>query len=124
MKRVRLIALPAAVIACVGLAALVTGQEKKDEPPRARYFLPTYWRMLGLSDQQRDMIHKVQDTYRPQIADLERKIDELKATEKKEMEKILTEAQKARLIEILKEKGPTLDPKPKTEPEPKPATPK
>jgi hypothetical protein len=99
------------------LAALLIGgglygQDKKDDPVKVKGVLPANWGKLGLSDEQKQKIYKVQADFDQKLAALEKQIKELKAQEKTEMEKVLTDAQKARLKEILLEKVPGLDKKP------------
>jgi len=61
-------------------------------------------------------VYRAQSRYHAQIAELDAKIKELKKTEKAEMEKVLTAAQKARLKEIVAGE----DKKPDTAPDKKP----
>ena len=63
--------------------------------------LPQHWAKIGLTDAQRQDVYKVQSKYRDEIDKLNVKIDEIKVTQKKEMEKVLTDEQKKRLREIL-----------------------
>ena len=97
-----------AVVLLVGLGLFGAtggfGQEKKDPPktePKAKGFLPQNWGKLGLTDAQKQDVYKVQAKYRDEIDKLQAKIDDLKATQKKDMEKVLTDEQKKRLREIL-----------------------
>jgi hypothetical protein len=69
--------------------------------------LPTYWRMLGLSEDQVQKVYKLQAKYNTEIDELEAKIKELKDKMSKERLDVLTADQKKRLEEILKEKSGT-----------------
>jgi Spy/CpxP family protein refolding chaperone len=82
--------------------------DKSDKAPDARMRdqLPQNWNKLGLSDKQKQEVYKVQNEYRTKIDALKKQIEDLTATEKKEMEKVLTPAQKERLREILTGKVP------------------
>jgi hypothetical protein len=84
----------------------VCGQDKKDDTTKVKGVLPANWGKLGLSDEQKQKVYKVQADYGDKIAALEKQIKDLKAQEKTEMEKVLTDAQKARLKEILLGKVP------------------
>ena len=82
--------------------------DKSDKAPDAkmRGQLPQNWNKLGLSDKQKQDVYKVQNEYRTKIDALKKQIEDLTGTEKKEMEKLLTPAQKERLKEILTGKAP------------------
>jgi Spy/CpxP family protein refolding chaperone len=68
--------------------------------------LPANWGKLGLTDDQKQKVYKVQADYKDKIADLEKQLKELKDTEKTDMEKVLTDEQKKRLRELLGSKAP------------------
>jgi len=78
----------------------------KEPEPIARGYLPANWKLLGLTDQQKQEVYKRQTNYREKIARLEAQIDDLKAKQKKDIEDVLTVEQKKRLREILLEKAP------------------
>jgi Spy/CpxP family protein refolding chaperone len=105
--------LGAALLASLLLGTLLNA-EQADTKETAKYkgYLPTYWKQLGLTDEQKQNVYKVQGEYRTKIDALETQIRDLKAAEKKELEKILTDGQKTRLKEILASKGPADDKKP------------
>lgn len=89
----------------VGQEAGKAGQEpkkeaKKDEP-KAKGVLPQNWGKLGLSDDQKQDIYKIQTKHNAEIDKLEAKIKELKAARDKEMKTVLTPDQKKRLEELL-----------------------
>ncbi len=101
------------------------GDDKKPDDPKVKGTLPPHYKALGLTDEQLQKVYKVQSSYKAQIDELEKKIKDLKAEEKVEREKILTDAQKTRLKELLlgedkepkdkpaeKDKAPEKDKKP------------
>ncbi len=94
------------VVAVALFAGSAAGQEKKDTPAkdssaRAKGFLPQNWGRIGLSDEQKQDIYKVQAKYNDEIDKLEAKIREMKAARQKDMEKVLTADQKKKLLDIL-----------------------
>lgn len=115
MLRIR--AMLAVLMVGVVVASGSFGDDKKDDktPVKVKGTLPANWSKLGLSDEQKQKVYAAQNEYRGKIADLEAKIKELKKHEREEMEKVLTDAQKARLKELLLEKAPTEKKKEKTE---------
>jgi hypothetical protein len=74
-----------------------------DQPKgaRSRGSLPANWAKLGLSDDQKQQIYTIQSDYRVRIDALNRQIKDLQAKERAELRKILTDAQRARLKEIV-----------------------
>src|SRR5207249_3822099 len=59
---------------------------KKDDPPgKVKGMLPQNWGKLGLSDEQKQNIYKIQNKYTAEIQKLQEQIDELNATKNKEM---------------------------------------
>ncbi len=115
----------ATVVVClVALVGLVAAQDtKKDDTSkdstsgRVRGQLPANYRQLGLTDDQKKQIYKVQSDFGAKIDDLEAQVKKLRHEEKQAMEKVLTDAQRQRLLEIIKEKagvgdGKTGDTKP------------
>jgi hypothetical protein len=91
-----------ALLLLVSAFALTTGitdsQEKKE--PKKQNQLPVNWGKLGLSDQQKRDIYKVQDIYSVKIDELTNKINDLKVERQREMVKILTPDQKKKLSEL------------------------
>lgn len=93
------------------LSAGLTAQEKKDDPKAAKKDeggptkfkgqLPAKWKQLGLTDDQVQMVYKIQSKHNEEIDKLEAKIKEHKAARDKELRTVLTEGQKKRLEEIL-----------------------
>lgn len=91
-----------AVALVVGGGSL--GDDKKEVPAKGQ--LPANWKKLGLTEEQVKKVYTTQTEYRGKIAELEQKIQDLKKQERTDLEKVLTDAQKARLKEILLEKAP------------------
>ena len=109
MSRIRFIA--AAFIFALLLSPWATATRADDKSAKApdsklRGQLPQNWNKLGLSDKQKQDVYKVQNEYGSKIDALRKQIDDLRASERKEMEKVLTPAQKERLREILAGKAP------------------
>jgi TolA-binding protein len=78
-------------------------KESKEKEPAVKFkgSLPSRWGQIGLSEDQKQHVYKIQSQYRDEIDKLQAKIEELKSQQKKEMEKLLTEEQKKRLRELL-----------------------
>ncbi len=111
LRGVFLILAVALLAGCFASSSL-HGQDKKDDTPsKVKGVLPANWGKLGLTDEQKQKVYKVQADYNDKIGALEKQLKDLKATEKTEMEKVLTDAQKARLKEILSSKAPATDKK-------------
>jgi Spy/CpxP family protein refolding chaperone len=98
------------VCALLLLSGGATGQDKKDDPKKddpkkndppvkLKGMLPQYWGQLGLSDEQKQNIYRVQNQHDTEIKKLEAKIAELKATKLREMRAVLTADQKKKLEE-------------------------
>src|SRR5262249_52350477 len=100
MIRFRLGAALLAVCALASTSWLVGADDKKpdekkpDDPPKAKGVLPQNWKQLGLTKDQVTEVYKVQSKFNSEIDKLKAKIDALKAEEKVELEKILTDEQK------------------------------
>ena len=107
-----------AVLAIAGLTLAIMAQSP------SRPVLPRGWKALGLTDSQKAQVYKVQTDYSAKIADLQKQIKDLRAQEQADLQKILTQAQRDRLVELQKEKtNPTPAPKPEPKkPEEKPPT--
>jgi Spy/CpxP family protein refolding chaperone len=71
----------------------------KSGPPDPTHRVPPGYGRLGLTDQQKAAIYKVQAKYSPQIRDLEKQADELRAKRDAECEAILTPAQRRQLAQ-------------------------
>jgi hypothetical protein len=101
MTRARLV-IGFCLVAVVALSGgFLLGQDKKPDDPKVKGTLPPHYKALGLSDDQLQKVYKVQASYKAKIDDLEQKIKDLRAEEKVEREKVLTDAQKARLKELI-----------------------
>jgi TolA-binding protein len=105
----RFLAVVAILFTGLFIANGLQGQDKKDNKDKAPQVrvLPPNWGGLGLSDEQKQKIYKVQDVYKPKVDDLRKKIEELekqlselKTKERAEREQILTEVQKKKLKAI------------------------
>jgi len=75
--------------------------KKTDPPMKLKGFLPMHWGKLGLSDDQKQTVYKIQAKYAAEIDKLEAKIKEIKASRDKEMKAVLTPEQRKRLEDIL-----------------------
>jgi hypothetical protein len=103
------------VLFVIGLFALgggTVGQEKKKDEAKepaakAKGQLPQNWAKLGLTDAQKQKVYQIQAKYKEQIESLEYQLREVKEKQRKEQLNVLTEEQKKRLEEILKEKAGT-----------------
>jgi Spy/CpxP family protein refolding chaperone len=114
MSRLRVVLLGAAMFLLS--TPWLAGQDKKDsdkdpakagEPAaKAKGQLPTYWKQLSLSDDQKKKVYEVQSSFRAKLDALDKQMKDLKDQERKELEKLLTDAQKARLREIITSKSP------------------
>ena len=78
-----------------------SAQDKKPDEPKAKGVLPAHWKELGLTDDQKQKVYKVQTSYKTKIDKLQQQINDLKAEEKDEMLKVLSDEQKKKLKEIL-----------------------
>ena len=90
----------------VGQEAKTAGQEpkkevKKEDPVKVKGFLPMQWGKIGLTDDQKQEIYKIQAKHNTEIDKLEAKIKELKGARDKEMKSVLSADQKKKLDEIL-----------------------
>ncbi len=107
MFRLRLLVL--AVVLVVLSSPWVGGQDKaKEEKPttKMRGQLPQNWGKLGLSDEQKQKVYHIRGEYQTKIDALRKQLDDLREKERKELETVLTEAQKERLREIVAGKAP------------------
>lgn len=62
--------------------------------------LPTYFGMLGVSDEQRAQLYDVQDSYEQRLEKLRNELKELVRERDRKMETLLTSGQKLRLKEL------------------------
>src|SRR5262249_230630 len=115
MLRLRIGAALLAVCALASTSWLVSADDKKpdekkpDDPPKAKGVLPQNWKAVGLTKDQVTEVYKVQSKFNSEIDKLKAKIDALKAEEKVELEKILTDEQKRKLREIKTGEKPDKD---------------
>src|SRR5262245_43713374 len=89
----------------VGLLAtaclLQTDTQAQDKaPPKLKGRLPKNFGKLGLRDDQRQDIYRIQANYRSRIDDLQRQLDQLRSEERAAIEKVLTPEQLKRLREL------------------------
>ena len=100
-------------VAVFALFACGAFADDKPAPARGRGALPAMWSKLGLTDEQRRQVYSTQAEFRAKIDDLENQIRQLRKQERMALEKDLTDAQRARLRELVSEKGPAATPPPK-----------
>src|SRR4051812_27162593 len=91
----------------LGLVLLVgvgdSQDAKKDkEEKKAKGFLPPGFKDLGLTAEQKGKVYTIQAEYKVKIADLDKKIKELKSQESQDVFKVLTDDQREK---YLKAKG-------------------
>lgn len=94
----------------LGSASSAVAQDKEksksgsssSKDSKVRGVLPQHYRQLGLSDEQRQAIYKIQNEYSDKIDDMQKKIDDIKAERNAKYLKSLTKAQRDRLEEIKK----------------------
>lgn len=103
MRRLQLLTVATVVMVAGGS---LLAQDRRESASRGRGMLPRDWSRLGLTDEQKDKIYGVRGSYRGKLDDLERQIKELRKQERAELESVLTDAQKARLREIVAERVP------------------
>lgn len=101
MARARF-AFPMLVVLIAG--GWLVGQDKVTTKYRGQ--LPANWGKLGLTDEQKQKIYEIQTKVREKTEELARQIRELKEKERKDMETVLTDEQKAALRKILADKAP------------------
>ena len=92
------------VMVLAGSGWLLADDDKKDPPTRTDGMLPAGFNKLGLSEAQRQKVYDTLVEYRTQIEELKYQIRGLEIKEGEELQKILTDAQKARLREVLAER--------------------
>jgi hypothetical protein len=100
MHPLRPLAAPALVLLLCG--ALVGDDPKPEPPPAKAADLPPLFRKLGLTDEQVEAVAKVRDHHDAKVKELEEKIRAARDDEEAELEKVLTDAQRARLKELRK----------------------
>jgi hypothetical protein len=75
----------------------------KSSLPDPTHRVPPGYGDLGLTDQQRERVYKIQAEYHPKIQDLHKRLEKLQADRKAECEAVLTPQQKRLLVEHLRE---------------------
>ena len=85
-------------------AGLSFGDDKKDPKP-AKGALPAHYKQLGLSDEQATKIKSIHAEYKDKIEDLRQQLAKAEAQEKAEYLKVLTDAQKKKLAELVVGEG-------------------
>ena len=93
------------ILCSLVVCAVAWGQEPKSEG-KAKGQLPPNWGKLGLSDDQKQQVYKIQTKYRAEIDALDAKMKDLRKQQSAALEKLLTDSQKARLREIVASKVP------------------
>ncbi len=71
----------------------------KTAPPDVMHRVPSGYSKLGLTDQQKAKLYKIQAEYYPKIQGLEKQVDDLRDKREKEFESVLTAPQKRLLVE-------------------------
>ncbi len=71
----------------------------KPAPPDLTQRVPPGYSKLGLTDQQKEKLYKIQAEYYPKIQALEKQVTSLREKREKEFESVLTAAQKRLLAE-------------------------
>jgi Spy/CpxP family protein refolding chaperone len=88
-------------------SAAKAGESQQDPAVVPRGQLPPNWRQLGMTEEQKNKVYAVQGKFRARMADLEKQLKEIKAEERKELEKLLSPEQRRKLKELtLGEKTP------------------
>jgi hypothetical protein len=95
----------AVLLGLLALSVSVTVMQEEiragdDSKTRIRGTLPPNFGKIGLSDEQKQQIYRVQAKYGAKIDELEKQIETLKAERTAEYHKVLTPAQRKRLEEI------------------------
>ena len=80
-------------------------REKEKPPEKVRGQLPTHYKKLDLSDEQRNRILRLRASYKVKIDMLQKQIEELKADERETLEKVLTPEQLKRLRKLRADGG-------------------
>lgn len=90
----------------LSLAALTTYSISQDGE-KAKGYLPPGWKSLNLTQTQKEKIYTIQKDFRAKYQELEEMKLKLKAEEKSELVKVLTEDQKKLLAKIALGEGPS-----------------
>jgi hypothetical protein len=76
----------------------------KTAPPDVTHRVPSGYSKLGLTDQQKEKLYKIQAEYYPKIQALEKQVSNLRDRREKEFESVLTAPQKRLLAEAEQQK--------------------
>jgi hypothetical protein len=109
-----------AVVSALLLVGFVLADEKTATTTITKGRLPTSWSKLGLTDAQKAQVAQVQAKYRTQMESLRQQLRAVEQQQRAELDKILTDAQRARLREIVLEKAGSTSTKPATDDAKKP----
>ena len=82
-----------------------SGQDTKEPVVKERGQLPQGWKKIGLSDDQVQKIYAIQSQHRAKISKLAAEIKALRAEERREMFRVLTDDQKAKLRKLAEERA-------------------
>jgi Spy/CpxP family protein refolding chaperone len=108
------------VLGCGLLVSPGLSGDKKDPPVKAKGTLPTYWKKLGLTDDQKQKVYTIRGNYAAKIGALKAQLEQLQKQEAAELRAILTNEQKTALERIYAEKaGGGKDTPKEKKPEPK-----
>jgi hypothetical protein len=100
-----------AAVVVVGLALLAVDrgfsqQEKGDAAPAIKGKLPKNYSKLGLTDEQKQKIFTIEADFNTKIDGLRKQIKTLQAQQRVELEKVLTDDQKAALTRLILQSAP------------------
>lgn len=88
-------------LALATLLCCIRSPGDETQPPSQKPLpLPRYYRKLGLEKEQAQKVQKVQAEYHPRIDALKRQLQSLQKEQSDKLEKLLTDAQRARLKEL------------------------
>jgi hypothetical protein len=73
-------------------------------PPDSTHRVPSGYARLGLTDQQKDRLYKIQADYLPKVQALQKQLDGLMAERKAKFEAVLTREQKQMLAQEAQQK--------------------
>jgi Spy/CpxP family protein refolding chaperone len=77
--------------------ALAVGTGTSGEKGKIKGILPAGWGKIGLSQEQKEKIYKIQADYKAKIKKLEDQVEELRAEMRAQERSVLTEEQKRKL---------------------------
>jgi len=76
----------------------------KTAPPDVTHRVPSGYSKLGLTDQQKEKLYKIQAEYSTKIQNLEKQVSDLRDRRQEEFESVLTAPQKRLLAEAAQQK--------------------